>query len=170
MTGGAGSGVGRDGMASKVRAARAMIDAGVPMVVCRGREHDSFRRVVEGEGLGTRFEAPAGVQHESARKLWIGLAEMSHGSVALDARASRAILERGASVLPVGVTGAEGRFSSGDVVNVVSADGALLGRGITRYSSEDMVRVRGLQLDVIGRFMPDKATQPAIHRDELLVF
>jgi glutamate 5-kinase len=51
MAGGAGSAVGTGGMASKVRAARAMIAAGVPMVVCRGRERDSFRHVVEGEGL-----------------------------------------------------------------------------------------------------------------------
>ena len=170
MAGGAGSAVGTGGMASKVRAARAMIAAGVPMVVCRGRERDSFRRVIEGEGLGTRFEAPAGVQHESARKLWIGLAEMPRGSVLLDAGASRAILERGASVLPVGVTSAEGRFSTGDVVNVVSAEGALIGRGITRYSSEDIGRVHGLRLDVIARFMPEKDGQPVIHRDELLVF
>jgi glutamate 5-kinase len=32
-----------------------------------------------------------------------------------------------------------------------------------------MVRVRGLRLDVIARFLPEKAGQPAIHRDELLV-
>ena len=55
-------------------------------------------------------------------------------------------------------------------MNVVSAGGALLGRGITRYSSEDIGRVHGLRLDVIARFMPEKDGQPVIHRDELLVF
>ena len=37
-------------------------------------------------------------------------------------------------------------------------------------SSEDMVRIRGLKLDVIGRFLPEKEGQPAVHRDDMLVF
>ncbi len=169
MAGGAGSSVGTGGMASKIRAARAMLAAGIPMVVCRGREERSLERVVGGEGLGTRFEAPRDAQHENARKLWIGLAEMPRGTVTVDEGASRAVREGGASILPVGVTGAVGEFRSGDVVNVTCGD-ALIGRGVTRYSSEDISRVHGLKLDVIARFMPDKAGLPVIHRDELLVF
>ena len=34
----------------------------------------------------------------------------------------------------------------------------------------DMERVAGLKLDVIARFMPEKASCPCIHRDEMLVF
>ncbi|SEH57943.1 MULTISPECIES: glutamate 5-kinase [Atopobiaceae] len=170
MAGGAGSSVGTGGMASKLRAARATLAAGIPMVICKGRERFSFERVVRGEALGTRFEAPSGTTHESARKLWIGLAEMPKGSLVLDAGASEAVVSRGASVLPVGVVGAEGVFEEGDVVNVIDDAGKLLGRGIVRYSSEDIGRVHGLKLDVIERFLPHKAGQPAIHRDELLVF
>ena len=54
--------------------------------------------------------------------------------------------------------------------SVLDAEGNLLGRGVSRYSADEMVRVRGLSLDVIERFMPEKAGTPAIHRDELLVF
>jgi glutamate 5-kinase len=80
------------------------------------------------------------------------------------------VLERGASILPVGVIRSEGTFQAGDVVNVVSEKGDLLGRGVTRYSSDDIARVHGLKLEVIARFMPEKEGQPAVHRDELLVF
>ena len=80
------------------------------------------------------------------------------------------MVKRGASVLPVGVIATEGTYAAGDVVNVVTPEGALIGRGTVRYSSDEMVRVRGLKLDVIARFMPEKDGQPAIHRDELLVF
>ena len=116
------------------------------------------------------FEPGAGAPHESARKLWIGLAEMARGSLTLDAGARRAVIEGGASVLPVGVTQVDGSFAAGDVVSVLDAEGNLLGRGVCRYSADEMVRVRGLSLDVIERFMPEKAATPAIHRDELLVF
>ena len=53
---------------------------------------------------------------------------------------------------------------------VEDLEGNEIARGVTRYSSDDMVRVRGLKLDVIGRFLPHKSGQPAIHRDEMLVF
>ena len=170
MAGGAGSAVGTGGMASKVRAGRAMLAAGIPMVICKGRLEGSFERVVRGEALGTRFEATSDAGHESARKLWIGLAEVVRGDVLLDGGASRAVLERGASILPVGVTGCRGRFAVGDVVNVLGSDGNLIGRGVTRYSSDEIGRVHGLKLDIIARFMPEKEGQPVVHRDELLVF
>ena len=70
----------------------------------------------------------------------------------------------------MGVTEVDGQFDAGDTVNVLDPDGRLLARGITRYSSDDLRKVHGLRLDVIARFMPDRADCPAIHRDELLVF
>lgn len=170
MAGGSGSSFGTGGMASKLRAARAMLVAGIPTVICQGKEERVVERVVAGEAVGTRFEAPEGSSHGTARKMWIGLAEMPQGSLVLDEGACRAVLERGASILPVGVIRSEGTFTTGDVVNVLSEQGNLLGRGVTRYSSEDIARVHGLKLDVIARFMPEKEGQPAIHRDELLVF
>jgi glutamate 5-kinase len=170
MAGGAGSSVGTGGMATKLRAARALLAAGIPTVICQGRKPGVLAQVVRGERVGTRFEAPYGSSHESPRKLWIGLAEVPRGTLTLDQGACAAVIKRGASVLPVGVIATEGAYAAGDVVNVVTPEGTLIGRGIVRYSSDEMVRVRGLKLDVIARFMPEKDGQPAIHRDELLVF
>lgn len=170
MAGGAGSSVGTGGMATKLRAARALLAAGIPTVICQGRKPGVLAQIVCGERVGTRFEAPLGSSHESPRKLWIGLAEVPRGTLMLDQGACAAVIKRGASVLPVGVIATEGAYAAGDVVNVVTPEGTLIGRGIVRYSSDEMVRVRGLKLDVIARFMPEKDGQPAIHRDELLVF
>lgn len=170
MAGGAGSAVGTGGMLTKLRAARALLAAGIPTVICKGRRPGVLDEVVWGEGVGTRFEPPLGQSHESPRKFWIGLAEVPRGTLTLDEGACAAVIKRGASVLPVGVVATEGTYDAGDVVNVVTSEGALIGRGTVRYSSDEMVRVRGLKLDVIARFMPEKEGQPAIHRDELLVF
>ena len=129
-----------------------------------------FPDAVHGEDVGTRFyngDAPA---HGSGRKLWIGLAEMPQGSVQVDEGAAKAILADGASLLPVGVRSTQGTYAEGDVVSIEDLEGNEIARGVTRYSSDDMVRVRGLKLDVIGRFLPHKSGQPAIHRDEMLVF
>lgn len=170
MAGGAGSAVGTGGMLTKLRAARALLAAGIPTVICKGRQPHILEQVVAGSEVGTRFEAPYGQTRESPRKFWIGLAEVPRGTLTLDEGACAAVIKRGASVLPVGVIATEGTYAAGDVVDVVTPQNAIIGRGTVRYSSDEMVRVRGLKLDVIARFMPEKEGQPAIHRDELLVF
>ena len=170
MAGGAGSAVGTGGMASKVRAARAMLAAGIPMVICQGRQPHVLTDVAHGKRVGTRFANDGLAAHGSGRKLWIGLAEMPKGVVTVDAGAARALVHEGASLLPVGVRGVSGTFAEGDVVSVEDAAGTEIARGVARYSSDDMDRVRGLKLDIVERFLPDKQGQPAIHRDEMLVF
>ena len=124
MAEGAGSAVGTGGMVTKLRAARAMLTAGIPMLICHGRQEGVIVDAVHGEDVGTRFEAPAGSSHGSSLKLWIGLAEVSRGSITLDAGAAKAVLERGASVLPVGVVATEGSYTAGDVIRL---EGSLAG-------------------------------------------
>ena len=170
MAGGAGSSYGTGGMATKVRAGRAMIAAGIPMVICRGRGERALINAVAGTGAHTRFEASSHAGHEQARKLWIGLAGVAKGALTVDAGAVAALEHEGASLLPVGVTGVEGDFAEGDTVDVLDEAGAVIGRGIVRYSAHDLWKVHGLRLDVICRFMPDRLDCPAIHRDELMIF
>lgn len=170
MAGDSSTSFGTGGMSSKVRAARAMMAAGIPTVICEGRRPNVLCEVASGNSVGTRFQPLADSSHESGRKLWIGLAEVVRGTLRLDEGAANAVLEHGASILPVGVARVEGDFASGEVVNVTNPSGDLIGRGVVRYSSDDMQRVRGLKLDVIARFLGDAAAVPAVHRDELLVF
>ncbi len=170
MAGDSVSGFGTGGMASKLRAARAISPAGIPTVICHGRRKGVVLAAVNGEEVGTRIEPAQVPSKDSGRKLWIGLASLPKGTLVVDDGAMRAIKEQGASLLPVGVTQVRGDFVAGDVVNVVDSQDVLIGRGLARYSSDEMVRVRGLKLDVIARFMPEKDGQPCIHRDEFLVF
>lgn len=170
MATGSGSSVGTGGMASKIRAARAMMTAGIPMVICHGRRANVLVDAVSGKEVGTLFAGDAAHVHGTGRKLWIGLAEVPRGTVVVDKGARRALLDDGASLLPVGVKSTTGTYDEGDVVSIVDEHGMEIARGVARYSSDDMVRVRGLKLEVIGRFLPHKEGQPAVHRDEMLVF
>lgn len=167
--GGAGSQVGTGGMVTKLRAARALLAAGIPMTITQGKRPHSLVDAVLGRGRRTEFGAP-GAPREQARKLWIGVANKAAGTVEVDEGCVRALRDEGASLLPVGVVAVEGAFDPGDVVSVVGPEGSLVARGITRYSAEDLGRCRGLTLDIVARFLPQMSDQPAIHRDELLVF
>ena len=171
IAGGSGSSFGTGGMASKLRAARSMLAAGIPTVICQGRGENALVSAVHGDEAGTRFEGPADAAiHGNPRKLWIGLAEVTKGTLTLDEGATRAVAEQGASILPVGVVSVEGSFAPGDVVDVCGPDGYLIARGAVRYSSEELERYRGLKLDVIARFTGVEGATVAVHRDELLVF
>lgn len=168
---GAGSAFGTGGMASKLRAARAMLAAGIPMTICEGRKADVLVDVVHGKKVGTRFESSAGhAAHEGARKLWIGLAGVPQGTLTVDEGAVHALDDRGSSLLPAGVIATEGEYAAGDVVDIRAEDGMLVARGITRYSADEVMRIHGLKLDVIERFLPEREGAPLVHRDEMLVF
>lgn len=170
MAGGSRSTFGTGGMSTKINAARAMIAAGIPMIICKGRAQDALLQAVQYKGRYTLFESAKDANHEAARKLWIGLAGLAKGSVVVDSGAAHALEDKGASLLPVGITEVRGRFSAGDTINVLNPSGELIARGFSRYSSDAVEKTRGLRSEVIARFMPNLADVPVVHRDELLVF
>lgn len=59
VAGEAGTTVGSGGMITKIKAARVLMAAGIPMVICNGRAPDAVVRAAEGEEMGTRFVAAA---------------------------------------------------------------------------------------------------------------
>jgi glutamate 5-kinase len=159
---GAGTTVmGSGGMRSKVVAAEMATAAGIPTVIGSGFEPGLLARAWSGEPGGTRF-APQSVR-QSSFKLWLKYAKPSHGVVAVDAGAARALREGGTSLLPVGIVGVEGEFDAGDAVSV-RVDGALVGKGIASYSAEELRLVMGRKSAEIREILP-RATEEAVHRD-----
>ena len=98
VAGDSSSSFGTGGMSSKVRAARGMMAAGIPTVICEGRRPRVLLDVAAGKSVGTRFRPPADATPEAGRKLWIGLAEVVHGTIELDEGAAAAVLGHGASI------------------------------------------------------------------------
>ena len=170
IAGASSSSYGTGGMFSKVSAARMMMAAGIPTFICHGRSEGCLIECVEETAYGTLFKQSGGASHENSHKLWIGLAEVPQGSITLDEGATRAVLSQGASILPVGVSDCAGSFAVGDVIDVHSFDGLLIGRGTAGYCAEDLRRFKGLKLDIIARFVGEDGARPAIHRDDLLIF
>ena len=57
MAGGAGTERGTGGMATKLDAARMVLDAGIPMYIMNGKDPEVLYRLMDGEHVGTYFEA-----------------------------------------------------------------------------------------------------------------
>ncbi len=164
--------VGSGGMITKISAARVLMVAGITLVVCHGRDEGALMRIVSGEPVGTRFVARTVPHDITPRKLWIALGDTAKGTLVVDEGAKRALVERGSSLLAVGITRAEGSFERGDIVDIRDADGHLFARGRVGAPSDEVSLARGRsQQEVKGNdLLANLGSRPVVHRDEMVVF
>ena len=163
--GGAGSAAGTGGMRTKLEAAGKAAAAGIETVLFDGRQTVCLEQLAEGRLSGTRFLAPR--TRLAARKYWLRHTP-SAGRVFIDEGAARAVRERGASLLPGGVTDVEGEFVRGDVVEIVQASGTLA-RGIAQYAATDVRRIAGRHTRDVEGVLGYSYGENVIHRDDLVV-
>ena len=167
LVGASASKFGTGGMATKLQAADMVIRAGEAAVIANARTPKVLTRLLAGENLGTVF-VPAERKMSSKRR-WIGLTASPVGKVIVDSGAAGALLKRGKSLLPSGVTGVEGTFAKGDMVAVVDDQGAEIARGLTNYSAEQIEAIKGLKTNQIARAIGDKPYNEVIHRNNMAI-
>ena len=165
MAGGSASNVGSGGMATKIAAARIAVGAGCHMCVAAGSHKHPLKRIEAGARCTWFLPASTPV---AARKQWIAGALRPAGAVHIDAGALRA-LSSGKSLLPAGVTGATGRFESGDTVSVLGADGVEVARGIVGYADADTAKIMGRRSADIEQLLGFRGREELIHRDDLVI-
>ncbi|MFW6061565.1 MAG: glutamate 5-kinase, partial [Planctomycetota bacterium] len=159
------SALGSGGMASKLQAMSAATKAGGIGVIANARTPRVLQRVLAGEQFGTVF-LPAPRRMKS-RARWIGHAARSRGQIVVDHGAAQALLQRGKSLLPSGITAVKGRFDKGAPVTVVDADRRRIARGLTNYSAEQIDRIKGLRSNQIAQVLGEHPYDEVIHRDNL---
>ena len=162
--GAGGSARGSGGMASKLRAAKIASWSGVRAVIAGSVSPSALLDAVAGKpGTGTHVAA----HHRwlSARKLWIAFAGDSEGVLRVDEGAKRALIERGVSLLPAGVTGTSGAFEVGDLVEIAGPDGRPFARGVSRASASEASAVLGRR----SADLPEGAVTLLVHRDDLVL-
>ncbi len=165
--GGAGSLVGSGGMVTKLEAARVLMAAGIPMIVCDGRGPDVMVRAAAGDPVGTLFAGgPAAVK---GRKLWLAYAGQPRGSVSIDDGAKDALCFRGKSLLPAGVIEVTGSFVVGDPITVTDSGGTVVARGLSGMSADDLRRVKGMRTAEIRTVLPEWDGSEVVHRDRLVI-
>ncbi len=156
---------GTGGMYTKLQAARLATASGTQAVIASLREPDVLIRLAKGESLGTLFTSHT--TPLESRKRWL-LSERIQGVISVDTGAKKQILERGASLLPVGVSAVEGDFERGAVIGVHLADGKPFAVGITNYSSAEVRRLLKAQSEEIEKILGYSLGDEIIHRDNLV--
>lgn len=158
---------GSGGMATKLDAARNVVDAGATCVIAGGREKDVIARVLAGEEEGTVFVP--GLRRLDARRRWIGLTARPAGSITVDAGAAEALARGGASLLASGVTASTGSFDRGDVLLVRDAAGRELARGLSNYAAAEVRLLQGKHSSEFEAVLGRPAYTALIHRDSLVL-
>jgi glutamate 5-kinase len=164
LAGGAGTVRGSGGMASKVAAAKMASWSGVRAVIAAAHRHGVLADALAGTpGVGTVVHPRAA--RVGARKLWIAFAVDSAGRIEVDEGARRALLERGVSLLPAGVTAVHGSFLPDQAVEIAGPDGVVFAKGLARTGAVELAAVAGLRTTDL----PEGMVHEVVHRDDLVI-
>ena len=158
------AGVGTGGMTTKLEAARIARAAGCSTIIARGGGPRPLEAIETG-ARATVLTAPA--SPSAAYKQWIAGSLSHRGAVVVDAGAAEA-LDRGKSLLPSGVTAAEGDFRKGDCILVRDGAGRPLAVGVAAYDAADVERIRGRRSGEIEAALGYRGPEEVIHRDDLV--
>jgi glutamate 5-kinase len=158
---------GTGGMQAKLEAARTAAKSGILMVVAKGSQRRVLLRIAGGEAVGTLFVP--GSTRIRLRKRWIAFARRPAGYLVVDAGAARALVERGSSLLPVGVVEVGGDFRRGDTVSVRDLASKEIARGLVNFSAEQVRRIRRMKSKEIESVLGARHFDEVIHRDNLVV-
>lgn len=164
--GGAGTSRGTGGMATKIEAARMATLSGTAMVLADGATPGVVGDILEGKPVGTLF-----LPREEAllqRQRWLAFAGYPTGSIKIDEGAACAILERGKSLLPSGITEVKGSFDPGDLIQVMNAEGREIARGLTNYGHDEIQQIMGHKSSEIDKLLGHKNFDEIIHRNNLV--
>lgn len=163
-TGGTSTG-GTGGMTSKLEAARLVTDAGIPAVICSGDAPGVLRRVLDGDDLGTVIW-PA-VPRPARRR---AIAQLPRaGALVVNDGALAALVDKKASLLPIGVLQVEGQFERGDVVEIRDRSGRVFGRGLVNYDAAAAAALAGRQSAEIDAILGYRGYDALITRDNLVL-
>jgi glutamate 5-kinase len=161
------SGLGRGGMASKVRAAELAARSGTFTWIVSGREPGILEKLAGGASLGTLVRPASG--RLASRKQWLAGHLQVSGQLILDDGAVSVLRQSGRSLLPVGVTAVQGNFLRGEVVSCCDAGGKAFARGLVNYDADEAARIIGQPSEKIEQLLGYIDEPELIHRDNLVL-
>jgi len=166
LAGGTGSVASTGGMRTKVLAAKQVTRGGSACVIANGFKVSLFD-ILEGAAHGTLF-LPA-EKRMGAKKRWIAFVSKPAGKLLCDEGAIKAVVERRTSLLPMGIRKLEGKFTSGQVVDICNLEGIAVARGVAAYGAEELGAILGHKSGEITELLGHDGPEEAVHRDNLFV-
>ena len=102
-----------------------------------------------------------------ARKKWIISSISPKGELIIDDGATRA-LSNGKSLLAAGITKVSGKFKKGDHIKVLNKGNAECARGLSSFSSDEILRIMGCHSKEIEKILGYVSKSEVIHKDDMV--
>lgn len=158
------AGVGTGGMMTKVEAATIAAGSGIHALVTSTA---NAAAALAGEDVGTWFSVNGA--RKPVRMLWLEHLATVHGRLVLDDGAVKAVRHRHTSLLPAGISAVHGDFEAGDAVEMVSADGTVIARGLVNYSAGELPQMLGRSTKELGKSLGRGYDREVVHVDDLVL-
>ena len=160
--------VGSGGMKSKLEAAKICMGSGIKCVISSPEKENVISQIIKGKNIGTLFIPNASKLEGKKRWLFTGISE-NKGKITIDQGAKTALIDRGASLLPVGILSIEGKFKRGDILLIKDSNNNEIAYGITNYNFEDSLKLKGKDSNKIDEIIEINYGTEMIHRDNLVL-
>ncbi len=140
------SSLGRGGMQSKVNIAKKLAKLGIETIICKVSNENVLQRIIDGEEIGTKFIPAKSKKTDNIRRhLAFDVGIKTYGAIIINECLEQLIKtsQNAFSILPVGLLSLNGNFSRGDIIEIKNQTGNLLGYGLARYSSTELLKIIG---------------------------
>ena len=157
---------GRGGMKTKLEAAKVVTRSGGHVIIANGKTPNIVTKIFKDDDIGTIFLP---TEKLSGKKRWVGYATSISGKVKVNSGAKKALLEKDASLLSIGVLDIEGEFQKGDVVTILDENENEFAKGMVNYGSADCRKIIGVHSDEIAKILGHKNYDAIITRDNIVI-
>ncbi len=155
---------GSGGMVTKLDAAQICINSGCYMFIVNGKKNNPIKNMIQ-KKVYTKFIPK--ISALDARKKWIISSLSSTGKIYIDQGAAKALLE-GKSLLAAGIINISGKFNKGENVLIVNQQEKKLGRGLSSFSSDEIIKIKGKHSNEIQKILGYPSKSEVIHKDDMV--
>ena len=159
------------GMITKLRAIELVEKFNIPTLLTSGNVSSLYENVFENH-KGTLFITDKLKNSQvkiKSKKRWLLSYKETIGKIVIDEGAVKA-MKLNKSLLAKGIKNHEGHFKNGDILDIVDNQSNIVARGITRFSSDELNKIRGHSSDEFENILGHSVSQEVIHRSDLVLF
>ena len=154
-------------MPSKIEAAYIATNAGIPVVICNGKDPTILERILKNEEVGTIFNPKTTLLDN--KKRWLLGAASENNQIIVDKGAEIAIQKGINSLLPSGIVDINGNFKRGESTNIVNQDRKIIACGISNYDVESVLKLKGIHSSKISEILGFDFGEEIIHRNNMIL-
>ena len=155
---------GTGGMKTKIDAAKICQLSGCRMAIANGLLIRPIKKIID-ENNCTWFLPK--ISKLDARKKWIISSISPKGQLIIDDGAKQA-LSNGKSLLAAGIKKVIGKFQKGDHVKVLDKRNFECARGLSSFSSDEIIKILGHHSKEIEKLLGYVAKSEVIHKDDIV--